>query len=150
MASLHFAFFSRKAEKGTFAQLICVASFRLSNRKASRPGSVRVALVLVMSGAFDKSRAELCLLPSKSSLGQKEEDTRPAGGDPTPEMAEVAAQNSTVGGTETQGKQRHLDMFLRSIKHDPGLFEMWIHTQRRQDARVMDQEDLRLWQTRSQ
>ncbi|CAJ1362089.1 unnamed protein product [Effrenium voratum] len=51
----------------------------LSNRKASRPGSVRVALVLVMSGAFDKSRAELCLLPSKSSLGQKEEDTRPAG-----------------------------------------------------------------------
>lgn len=79
MASLHFAFFSRKAEKGTFAQLICVASFRLSNRKASRPGSVRVALVLVMSGAFDKSRAELCLLPSKSSLGQKEEDTRPAG-----------------------------------------------------------------------
>ncbi|CAJ1416050.1 unnamed protein product [Effrenium voratum] len=126
MASLHFAFFSRKAEKGTFAQLICVASFRLSNRKASRPGSVRVALVLVMSGAFDKSRAELCLLPSKSSLGQKEEDTRPA------------------------GKQRHLDMFLRSIKHDPGLFEMWIHTQRRQDARVMDQEDLRLWQTRSQ
>ncbi|CAJ1362091.1 unnamed protein product [Effrenium voratum] len=79
MASLHVAFFSRKAEKGTFAQLICVASFRLSNRKASRPGSVRVALVLVMSGAFDKSRAELCLLPSKSSLGQKEEDTRPAG-----------------------------------------------------------------------